>query len=723
MGANMRRMSRRILSVWLVCIAMMIGCQTAMNERVEENPPVAKAEPKVLKEHGHERVDPYYWLRERENPEVIAYLNAENHYLSNVLRHTEDLQKKLFEEIVGRIKKDDDTVPVRIQDYYYYSRYVKGGEYPLLCRKKGSEAADEEVMLDQNEEAKGHAFFNLANHDVSSSQDIMAFAADTVGRNFYTIRFRNLTTKMFLSDVITNVTAYFEWGEDNKTLYYSRQDPNTLRAYQVFRHTLGTPQSADLLIYEEKDEIYSVAIGKSKSRKFIFIASDHLQSREYRYLDAHEAGGELRLIEPRRMNHIYSVDHLGEEFYIRTNLEAKNHRLVKTPVTTPGAANWKDVLPHRADVFLEGFELFREHLVAEERKNGLRQLRVIHWNGAGEHYLDFDEPDYVTYAGENPELESRTLRFYYTSLKTPISTYDYDMATKKRVLRKQEQVLGGFDGGNYRTERKFAKARDGAQVPVSIVYHKKTKLHGSSPLLLEGYGSYGISDDPHFSSARLSLLDRGFVYAIAHIRGGQEMGRQWYEEGRLLKKKNTFNDFIDCAEFLVKEGYADRERVFAMGGSAGGLLMGAVMNLRPDLFAGIVAQVPFVDVVTTMLDDTIPLTTFEYEEWGNPHQKEYYEYMLSYSPYDNVTAKAYPNLLVATGLHDSQVQYWEPAKWVAKLRVNNQGPNRILMYTDMDAGHGGASGRFKKHKKTALIYSFLLDVAEKNKNIRLHQIQ
>ncbi|HVK58232.1 MAG TPA: S9 family peptidase, partial [Candidatus Kapabacteria bacterium] len=510
-----------------------------------------------------------------------------------------------------------------------------------------------------------------------------------------------------------NVTANFEWAEDNKTLYYARQDPDTLRAYQIFRHTLGTPQSADQLIYEEKDEIYAVGVGKSKSRKYIFIAAEHLQSTEYSYVDAQGPGGDLKMIEPRRMNHIYSVDHFGDEFFIRTNLEAKNHRLVKVPVTNPGAANWKDLIPHRADVLLEGFELFRDFLVTEERKNGLRQLRVIPWSGAGEHYLEFDEPAYYAFAGPNPELDSTTLRFFYTSLKTPMSTYDYDLATRQRVLRKQEEVLGGFSRDDYRTERRFATARDGAQVPISIVYHKKTRLNGASPLLLEGYGSYGISDDPYFNSARLSLLDRGFVYAIAHIRGGQEMGRQWYEDGRLLKKKNTFNDFIDCAEFLVKEGYAAKNGLFARGGSAGGLLMGAVMNMRPDLFTGIVAEVPFVDVVTTMMDDTIPLTTFEYEEWGNPNQKEFYDYMLSYSPYDNVRSGVYPNLLITTGLHDSQVQYWEPAKWIAKLRVSNKGPNRLLMFTDMDAGHGGASGRFKRHKRTALIYAFLMDLAEK----------
>ncbi|MGZ8899857.1 MAG: S9 family peptidase, partial [Limisphaerales bacterium] len=588
--------------------------------------------------------------------------------------------------------------------------YVKGGEYPLLCRKKGSLDSQEEVMVDENELAKGQDFFNLAAQTVSSGQDIIAFAVDTVGRNFFTIRFRNLNTGEFLTDTITNVTSNIEWAEDNKTLFYARQDPNTLRAYQIFRHTLGTRQADDVLIYEEKDETYSAAVSKSRSRKFIFAVSAHLQSMEYRYLDAAEVSGELRMIEPRRKDHIYSVDHFKDDFYIVSNLGAKNYRLVKAPISQPSSQNWTDVIPHRSDVLLEGFHLFNDFLVVEERKNALRQLRVRPWAGE-EHYLQFDEPTYVAVAGANPELETGMLRFVYSSLKTPRSTYDYDMATRARKLRKVDEVLGGFSPDNYETELQFAPARDGTKVPISIVYRKSTTLDGKSPLLLEGYGSYGSSSDPAFSSTRLSLLDRGFVYAIAHVRGGQEMGRQWYEDGRLFKKKSTFTDFIDCAEFLAKERYADRQRIFAQGGSAGGLLMGAVANMRPDLFKGIVAHVPFVDVVTTMLDDTIPLTTFEYEEWGNPHVKADYEYMLSYSPYDNVVPQAYPNLLVLTGLHDSQVQYWEPAKWVAKLRVNNRGENRILMQTDMSSGHGGATGRFKRHERTALIYAFLLDLA------------
>jgi oligopeptidase B len=677
--------------------------------------PIAKKVPKVLEESGHRRSDPYYWLKERENPAVIAYLKQENDYLNRVLAHTTNLQTALFDEIVGRIKKDDDTVPVRIRDYYYYTRFVEGGEYAIHCRKQGSLDAPEEIFLNENELAKGHEFFAFAGWDIHPGQKMAAFAVDTVGRRFNTIRFKNLETGEFLPHSISNVTENFVWAEDGKTLLYTRQDPNTLRAYQLFRHTLGTEPSNDVLVFEEKDETFSCHITRSKSRKYIFVLSHHLQSMEYRMLDAAKPESELKLIQPREPEHLYSVEHRGDDFYIRTNWKAKNHRLMKAPVSNPAKQNWQEVIPHRADVLLEGFEIFRDQLVLQERREGLSRLRVRSWDGKDDHYIEFDEPAYLARIGANPEMETSSLRYIYTSLTTPSSTYDYDMAKRQRVLRKRTEVLGGFDPADYKTERRFAQARDGQRVPISIVYRKTTPLNGKSPLLLYGYGSYGSSSEATFSSPRLSLLDRGFVFAIAHVRGGQEMGREWYESGRLLKKKNTFTDFIDCGEFLVKEGYADKQRLYAMGGSAGGLLMGAVVNLRPDLFHGVVAAVPFVDVVTTMLDDTIPLTTFEYEEWGNPNQKEYYNYMLSYSPYDNVEAKAYPNLLVTTGLQDSQVQYWEPAKWVAKLRTLKTDKNRLLLYTNMGAGHGGATGRFKRHRETAQDYAFLIDLAEKKK--------
>ena len=675
--------------------------------------PVAKKIPKVLEEHGHRREDPYYWMKERENPATIEYLKRENDYLNRSLAHTTNLQATLFDEIVGRIKKDDDTVPVRIKDYYYYARFVKGGEYAIHCRKKGSLDAPEEIVLDENELAKGHEFFSFAGDDIHPGQKLVAFAVDTVGRRFNTIRFKNLETGEFLRHSISNVTENFVWAEDGKTLLYTKQDPNTLRASRVFRHTLGTEPSKDVLVYEEKDETFACGVSRSKSRKYLFVVAHHLQSTEYRMLDAEQPEKEPKLIQAREPDHIYSVEHRGQDFYFRTNWKAKNHRLMKSPVVSPGKQNWQEVIPHREDVLLEDFAIFRDQLLLEERREGLNRLRVRNWDGSDEHYVEFEEPAYLARTGANPEMETGSLRFIYTSLTTPLSTYDYDMAKRQRILRKRVEVLGGFDPANYKTERRFVRARDGQRVPISIVYRKTTPLNGKSPLLLQGYGSYGYSSEAVFVSPRLSLLDRGFAFAIAHVRGGQEMGREWYDSGRLLKKKNTFTDFIDCAELLVKEGYADPKRVYAMGGSAGGLLMGAVVNSRPDLFHGVVAAVPFVDVVTTMLDDTIPLTTFEYEEWGNPHKKEYYDYMLSYSPYDNVEAKRYPNMMVTTGLQDSQVQYWEPAKWVARLRALKTDNNRLLLYTNMGAGHGGATGRFKQHRETAQEFAFLLDLAGK----------
>lgn len=692
-------------------ILPMSGAVILAGSEAEFAAPVAKRIPKVLEEHGHRREDPYFWLKERENPAVIEYLKQENDYLNRSLAHTTNLQTTLFEEIVGRIKKDDDTVPVRIKDYFYYTRFVEGGEYAIHCRKKGSLNAPEEVILDENELAKGHEFFSFADQDIHPGQKLVAFAADTVGRRFNTIRFKNLETGEFLPHSISNVTENFVWAEDGKTVLYAKQDPNTLRAYQVFRHTLGTEPSKDVLVYEEKDETFSCHVSRSKSRKYLFIISHHLQSTEFRMLEADRPEGTPRVIQAREPEHIYTVEHRGQDFYFRTNWKAKNHRLMKAPVANPGRENWQEVIPHREDVLLEGFEVFRDHLVLQERREGLNRLRVRNWAAGDDHYVEFDEPAYFARIGDNPEMDTSSLRYGYTSFTTPNSTYDYDMTKRQRVLRKRVEVLGGFNPENYKTERRFAPARDGQRVPISIVYRRTTPLNGKSPLLLQGYGSYGSSSEAAFASPRLSLLDRGFVFAIAHIRGGQELGREWYESGRLLKKKNTFTDFIDCADFLVKDGYAARDRLYAMGGSAGGLLMGAVVNLRPDLFHGVVAAVPFVDVVTTMLDDTIPLTTFEYEEWGNPHQKEYYDYMLSYSPYDNVEPKAYPHLLVTTGLQDSQVQYWEPAKWVAKLRVLKTDKNRLLLYTNMGAGHGGATGRFKRHRETAMEYAFLLDLA------------
>ncbi len=675
------------------------------------NPPLAKIIPHRLEQHGQVRVDNYYWLNDRSNPEVLEYLQKENNFATAQMLHTADLEGALFEEIKGRIKQTDLSVPFKQGDYVYYVRYEEGKEYALYCRKKGSIASPEEIMIDGNELAEGHEFFSLGNWLVSSGQDILAYAMDTQGRRIYSISFKNLTTGEILTDVIPTVTGNMEWGNDNRTLFYSRQDPETLRSYQIYRHVLGTDPEKDELVFEEPDETFSAFVTKSKSKRFLLIGAHQTVSSEYWYLNADTPGGTFQVFCPREREHEYEVDHLGEYFYIRTNDQAKNFRLMKAAVNAINRGQWKEVIPHRAEVFLEGFELFREYLVVEERKQGLIHLRILPHSGGSEHELDFGESAYLAALGDNYEIDTPYLRFGYTSMTTPMTIYDYHMDTREKTFLKQEEVLGDFHSGHYQTERLLAPAEDGTHIPISLVYRKGFSKNGSHPLLLYGYGSYGASMDASFSSARLSLLDRGFVYALAHIRGGEELGRQWYENGKLLNKKNTFTDFTASADFLVQQGYANASKLYAMGGSAGGLLMGAVMNMRPDLFQGIVAQVPFVDVVTTMLDPDIPLTTGEYDEWGNPNQRDSYDYMLSYSPYDNVQAVAYPHLLVTTGLHDSQVQYWEPAKWVAKLRAAKTDDHRIILKTNMDAGHGGSSGRFKRYEEIAMIYAFLLDLA------------
>ncbi|HLA39022.1 MAG TPA: S9 family peptidase [Candidatus Glassbacteria bacterium] len=696
-------------------ILVVVNCQikTRSGDSTALVSPIARLEPKILEKHGQTRVDNYYWLRERENPEVIAYLEAENDYTERMTTHTRGLEDSLFEEIKGRIKQDDSSVPYLKDGYYYYMRFEPGKEYALHCRKKGSLDAPEQMMLDANRLAEGHEFFSLGSRAVNSGTNLLAFATDTVGRRIYTIGFKALDTGEILAEEIPEVSGNMAWAEDNRTLFYTRQDLETLRCYQVWRHTLGADPAGDVLVYEEKDETFSCYVFKTKSKKYLMIGCDQTLSSEFRCLAADNPAGEFRIIQPRETDHEYQVDHFAGHFYIRTNWEAQNFRLMKTPVESTPKNNWEEVLPHREDVLLEDIEIFRDYLVAEERRNGLIELRVIPWDGGEEHYLQFEEPAYVAYLGTNPEIDTGTLRYGYSSLTTPNSVYDYDLAGRERKLMKREEVLGEFDPAAYRTERLYTPARDSVKVPVSLVYRKDTPLDGSSPLLLYGYGSYGISSDPSFSTARLSLLDRGFVYAIAHVRGGEDLGRQWYEDGKLLKKKNTFTDFIDCAEFLLGKKYTSSDRLFATGRSAGGLLMGAVLNMRPELFKGVIAGVPFVDVVTTMLDDDIPLTTSEYDEWGNPNDKEFYDYILGYSPYDNVTAQDYPNILVFTGLHDSQVQYWEPAKWVAKLRALKTDHNRLVFKINMEAGHGGASGRFKTYRETAFQYAFLIALAGK----------
>ncbi len=683
---------------------------TSMYEMTDIEPPVCKKVAKELSIHGDTRVDNYYWLNQREDPEVVSYLEAENAYADKMMGHLKGLEEELYQEITGRIKQTDMSVPYKENGYFYYSRYEDGKEYPIYARKKGSLEAAEAVMLNVNELAKPFDYYRVAGRSVSPDNKLLAYGEDTLSRRIYTIKIKNLETGELLEDEIPNTTGSAVWANDNKTVFYNVKD-DALRPYKVFKHKLGTDASQDEEIFHEADETFSCFVYKTKSKKFIVIGSYHTLSNEYRVLPADDPNGEWKIIQPRERNLEYDIAHFDNRWYIRTNLNAKNFRLMVTPETATSKENWKEVIPHRKDVLLEGMELFNDYLVLEERVNGIRQIRVRPWKGGDGHYIEFGEDAFVAYTETNPEFDTDILRIGYQSMTTPNTIYDYNMKTNEKTLLKQEEVVGDFKSENYQSERLFATAKDGTKIPISLVYRKGVKKDGKAPCLLYGYGSYGYSMNPSFSSVRLSLLDRGFVYAIAHIRGGQEMGRSWYEDGKKLKKMNTFTDFIDCGKFLVSQNYASKDNLFAMGGSAGGLLMGAVLNLSPDLWKGVVAAVPFVDVVTTMLDESIPLTTGEFDEWGNPKDEEYYFYMKSYSPYDNVEAKDYPALLVTTGLHDSQVQYWEPAKWVAKLREMKTDHNPLVLHTNMDAGHGGQSGRFRRYRETAMEYSFILDLA------------
>ncbi len=697
-------------STAILIIAVAVALESC-NTNTQMEPPVAAKKPKELTIHGDTRTDNYYWLRERENPEVIAYLEAENSYRESVMKGTEKFQKRLFDEIVGRIKQDDESVPYRDNGYFYYSRYEEEKEYPIYCRKKGSMEAEEEVMLNVNELARGYDYFRVGGLSVSPDNRYLAIGIDTVSRRKYTLYVKDLLSGKMMDDVIPLTTGSAEWGNDNMTLFYTRKDDVTLRSMAIYRHSLGTSKTRDVQVFEEGDETFSTDVFKSKSKQYLIIGSSSILSSEYRYLSADNPEGEFKVIQPRERGLEYDVTHYGDHFYIRTNLDAKNFRLMKTPVDRTGKENWEEVIGHREDVFLEGLEIFKEYMVLEERKEGLNQLRVIRLEDGEEHYIEMGEEVYTVYVSANPEFDSEVLRYTYSSLTTPYTTFDYHMKERKKELMKQDEVLGGdFDPANYEAKRIYAVAFDGKKIPMSIVYRKGMELNGTNPTLLYGYGSYGITMDPSFSSSRLSLLDRGFVFAMAHVRGSQIYGRSWYEDGKLLKKMNTFTDFNSCAEHLIQEHYTSPGHLYALGGSAGGLLMGAVINLNPELYKGVIAAVPFVDVVTTMLDEDIPLTTGEYDEWGNPNDEEYYYYMLSYSPYDQVEARDYPNLMVTTGLNDSQVQYWEPAKWVAKLRDLKTDDNLLVMYCNMDTGHGGASGRFERFKETAMEYAFLFQL-------------
>ncbi|MEO6915331.1 MAG: S9 family peptidase [Chitinophagaceae bacterium] len=675
-------------------------------------PPVADKKEYTRVLHGDTTKDQYYWMIDYfkkgvDSTRVVNYLEAENTYLSGMMADTRQLQTDLFTEMKSRIKEKDESVPFFHNGYYYYTQTETGKQYYKYCRKKGSLSAKEEVLLDVDDMAAGHAYYSATGFEISEDNKLMAFGVDVVSRRQYVIYIKNLVTGEILKDAIANTQGDPVWANDNKTLFYTSKNEVTLLSEKINRHLLGTDAGSDATVYEEKDKSNYIGVGKSKNNRWIFIASNATVSSEWWLIDASAPMSEFKVFQPRVKDVLYSVIPLGDKFLIRTNWDAKNFRLMECPLTSTDRNSWKEVIPNRQDVLLQSVEEFKNFIVLNERKNGLVSMRVKSVKDPSEYYINFGEAAYAAGFNVNPEYNSTVLRYSYTSLTTPASVYDYNMVTKERKLMKQTEVLGGYDATDYVTERIYATAKDGTKIPVSIVYKKGFKKDGSRPLLLYAYGSYGSSTDASFNSARLSLLDRGFAYAIAHIRGGQEMGRFWYEDGKMMKKKNTFTDFIDCGEFLIKEKFTSKKHLYAQGGSAGGLLMGAIVNMAPDLWHGIIAQVPFVDVVNTMLDESIPLTTNEFDEWGNPRDKEAYVYMKSYSPYENIERKSYPNILVTTGLHDSQVQYFEPAKWVAKLRANKTDNNVLLLHTNMEFGHGGASGRFDYLKDVALNYAFL----------------
>ncbi|WP_037575554.1 S9 family peptidase [Sporocytophaga myxococcoides] len=693
-----------------------------MNKLNSNTPPIAeKIDYQVVADAGT-RNDPYFWMRlsdEQKNSEeqdeqtkkVFDYLNAENDYFHNVMKPTEHLQRKLYAEMTGRIKQEDESVPFLKNGFWYYVRYTEGAEYPVYCRKKGSLDAQEEVMLDVNVMAKGHDYYNVVGLSVSEDNSILAYGLDTVSRRIYTIYFLDLSTGKHVGHEIPNTEGYVAWANDNKTVFYSKKDEETLRPDRIYRHTMGNDPSSDLLIYHEEDETFYTAIEKAKSKKFLIIGSTSTLASYYKILDANTPNGEFKEFNVKEDELEYQIEHFHDKFYIVTNLNAPNFRLMETADTQTSKEFWKEVIPHRKDVLLEDIDVFENFLVLSERSNASTNISIIEHATNKQKYLPLEETAYTMFTRDNYEINTEWLRFRYTSLTTPNTVYDFNMRTGEQVLKKRETVVGGYNPSDYKTERMWAVADDGTKIPMSVVYKKGLSLNGNNPALLYGYGSYGISIDPEFSSKRLSLLDRGFVFAIAHIRGGQEMGRNWYEDGKMFKKINTFTDFINCAQHLIGQGYTSSDKLFAQGGSAGGLLMGAVMNLRPDLFKGILAQVPFVDVVSTMLDESIPLTTGEFDEWGNPKNEESYKYMLSYSPYDNIQSKAYPNILITTGLHDSQVQYWEPAKWIAKLRDLKTDNNLLCLRTNMETGHGGTTGRFKVYEEIAQEFAFILMIS------------
>ena len=675
-------------------------------------PPKAPKKQQLLEIHADKRIDNYFWLNQRDTPEVLSYLEAENEYFAYKTKHTDAFQKSLFEEMKSRIKQDDESVPYKYNGYWYFSRFQEGKEYPIYLRRADQPNAQEEVLFEVNEMAAGHKFYQFAEFSVSPDNKWASFSVDTRGRRMYSLFIKNLETGQVLPIEIKNTDGGSCWASDNQTIFYTKIDTQTLRSHKVYRHQLGQSSKQDVLVFHEKDETFNTGIFKSKSEQFLIIQSDSTLSSESWFLDAATPMADFKCFQPRERGLEYDIAHYGDYFYILNNADgATNFKLDKTPIGQTEKSYWQPVLAHQEQIRLEEIDIFKEYLVVTQRYNGLSQICIIRWDGSAEYYLPFDNETYMASTGLNLDFDTEILRYTYNSMTTPYSVIDYNMRTGAKEVKKQQQVLGGkFSEENYESRRLWATATDGTQIPISIVYRKGIKCDGSNPLLLYGYGAYGITIEPSFSTTRLSLLDRGFIFAIAHIRGGEYLGRPWYEAGKLLHKKNTFTDFVDCAKYLIANQYTSPAHLYAMGGSAGGLLMGAVINQASELFRGVVANVPFVDVVTTMLDDSIPLTTGEYDEWGNPHDKQYYDYMKSYSPYDNVCVQAYPNLLVLTGYHDSQVQYWEPAKWVAKLRELKTDDNLLLFYTDMSSGHSGASGRYESLKEIAREYAFLLDL-------------
>jgi len=703
---NLRFAARRFHPAYLI---LAFALFSACSPKQPATPPVAKIIPNTTVIHGDTLVDNYYWLRDKTNPEVIKYLEDENAYTKSVMKHTEKLQKKLYKEMLGRIQETDLSVPSRKDDYFYYQRTVKGKQYPIYCRKKGNLNAAEEILLDQNELAKGHSYLEVGVYNVSPDHRILAYSVDANGSEQYDLRFKDLGTGRTLSETIPNTYYGAEWANDNKTFFYTTLD-SIGRPYRLFRHEIGTDPKNDALVFEEPDEAFYMNFFKTKSEEFLMIGLGSMTTTEVYFIRADQPTSQPTSIAKRKSGIEYNVDHHGDYFYIISNENALNFKLMKAPVAAFARKNWKEVIAHRTDVKLEGVDFFRNYQIVYERELGLEKILVTNLADGQSHYIDFPEPVYSVFPSNNPEFDTEVFRFTYMSMITPKSVFDYNLKTKTRELKKQDKVLGEFTSSDYVTERIFAPASDGKQIPISLVYQKGLKKDGTAPLFLYAYGSYGSSIDPTFSSSRLSLLNRGFVYAIAHIRGGGEMGRQWYDDGKMMKKKNTFTDFIACADYLIAQKYTNKDKLVASGGSAGGLLMGAIVNMRPELFKAVVVHVPFVDVINTMLDPTIPLTVIEYEEWGNPNILKEYKYMKTYSPYDNVVAKEYPNLLITAGLNDPRVAYWEPAKWTAKLRALKTDNNRLILKTNMGKGHFSATGRYDYLHDLAFEYTFVFDV-------------